>query len=171
MVARFFGITSSRQHEFELHNPALSEELRIRDILDGVGVMTSGAFVAAYELSGIYSYYHTEEQRNRAKESLEAVLRSMPERKYRDAALVVSRVVRQGRQGPLESTVVRIPGAVAIGIAVWKQNLTGTIPHLRTDYTGPRVNVREPECDKGFAECSLAKMRRSLGDPAPRPES
>jgi CHAT domain-containing protein len=81
MVARFFGITSSRQHEFELHNPALSEELRIRDILDGVGVMTSGAFVAAYELSGIYSYYHTEEQRNRAKESLEAVLRSMPDGK------------------------------------------------------------------------------------------
>jgi type IV secretory pathway VirB4 component len=83
MAARFFGITSSRQHEFELHNPALSEELRIRDILAGVGVMTSGAFVAAYELSGLYSYYHTEEQRNRAKESLEAVLRSMPERSMR----------------------------------------------------------------------------------------
>jgi CHAT domain-containing protein len=81
MAARFFGITSSRQHEFELHNPALSEELRIRDILDGVGVMTSGAFVAAYELSGLYSYYHTEEQRNRAKESLETVLRSMPDGK------------------------------------------------------------------------------------------
>jgi hypothetical protein len=83
MAARFFGITSSRQHEFELHNPALSEELRIRDILAGVGVMTSGAFVAAYELSGLHSYYHTEEQRNRAKESLEAVLRSMPERSMR----------------------------------------------------------------------------------------
>jgi hypothetical protein len=35
-------------------------ELRIRDILDGVGVMTNG-IVAAYELSGIHSYYHTEE--------------------------------------------------------------------------------------------------------------
>ena len=42
MAARLFGITSSRQHEFELRNPALSEELRIRDILDGVAVMTSG---------------------------------------------------------------------------------------------------------------------------------
>src|SRR5215470_16247692 len=79
MAARLFGITSSRQHEFELRNPALSEELRIRDILDGVAVMTSGVFVAAYELSGIHSYYHTEDMRNRAKESLEAVLRSMPE--------------------------------------------------------------------------------------------
>src|SRR5215831_17804239 len=83
MAARLLGITSSRQHEFELRNPALSEELRIRDILDGVAVMTSGVFVAGYELSGIYSYYHTEDMRNRAKESLEAVLRSMPERSMR----------------------------------------------------------------------------------------
>src|SRR2546429_8733010 len=83
MAGGFFGITSSRQHEFELHNPALCEELRIRDILDNVAVMTSGTFVAAYELSGVHSYYHTEEMRNRAKESLEAVLRSMPERSMR----------------------------------------------------------------------------------------
>src|SRR5947207_14378172 len=83
MGAAFFGMTSSKQHEFELHNPALCEELRIRDILDNVAVMTSGAFVAAYELSGVHSYYHTEEMRNRAKESLEAVLRSMPERSMR----------------------------------------------------------------------------------------
>src|SRR5262244_1159754 len=83
MTVRSFGITSSRQHEFELHNPALCEELRIRDILDSVVVVMSGAFVAAFELSGVHSYYHTEEMRNRAKESLEAVLRSMPERSMR----------------------------------------------------------------------------------------
>src|SRR6266566_8859832 len=83
MAACLFSMTSSRQHEFELHNPALCEELRIRDILDNVAVMTSGAFVAAYELSGVHSYYHTEEMRNRAKESFEAVLRSMPERSMR----------------------------------------------------------------------------------------
>src|SRR5881296_3742785 len=83
MVAGLFGIKSSRQHEFELHSPALCEELRIRDILDNVAVMTSGALVAAYELSGVHSYYHTEEMRNRAKESFEAVLRSMPERSMR----------------------------------------------------------------------------------------
>src|SRR2546428_13376586 len=83
MAARFFDMTSSRQHDFELHSPALCEELRIRDILDNVAEMTSGAFAAAYELSGVHSYYHTEEMRNRAKESLEAVLRSMPERSMR----------------------------------------------------------------------------------------
>src|SRR5438309_2456568 len=83
MAAGLFSMTSSRQHEAELHNPALCEELRIRDILDNVAVMTSGAFVAAYELSGVHSYYHTEDMRNRAKESFEAVLRSMPERSMR----------------------------------------------------------------------------------------
>ena len=82
-MSNLFSTTSSRQHERNLHNPALCEELRIRDILDGVGVMTSGTFVAAYELSGIHSYYHTEDMRNRAKESLEAVLRSLPERSVR----------------------------------------------------------------------------------------
>ena len=82
-MSSLFSTTSSRQHELELHNPALCEELRIRDILDSVGVMTNGTFVAAYELSGVHSYYHTEDMRNRAKESLEAVLRSMPERSMR----------------------------------------------------------------------------------------
>jgi type IV secretory pathway VirB4 component len=82
-MTRFFVVTSSKQHELELHNPALCDELRIRDILDHVVVMTSGAFVAAYELSGVHSFYHTEDMRNRAKESFEAVLRSMPERSMR----------------------------------------------------------------------------------------
>ncbi len=82
-----FSATSSKQRELDLHNPALCEELPIRDILDDVGVMTNGTFVAAYELSGVHSYYHTEDMRNRAKESLEAVLRSLPEPELRLSAL------------------------------------------------------------------------------------
>src|SRR5437764_10035858 len=82
-MAGLFSATSSKQHEFGMHNPAFCEELHIRDILDNVAVMTSGVFVAAYEVSGVHSYYHTEDMRNRAKESLEAVLRSMPERSMR----------------------------------------------------------------------------------------
>ena len=82
-----FSATSSKQRELDLHNPALCEELLIRDILDDVGVMTNGTFVAAYELSGVHSYYHTEDMRNRAKESLEAVLRSLPEPELRLSAL------------------------------------------------------------------------------------
>src|SRR5881397_3830624 len=83
MMPSLFSATSSKQRELDLHNPALCEELPIRDILDDVGVMTNGTFVAAYELSGVHSYYHTEDMRNRAKESLEAVLRSLPERAMR----------------------------------------------------------------------------------------
>jgi CHAT domain-containing protein len=81
MMLSLFSATSSKQHELDLHNPALCEELPIRDILDDVGVMTNGTFVAAYELSGVHSYYHTEDMRNRAKESFEAVLRSLPDGK------------------------------------------------------------------------------------------
>src|SRR5882762_2707268 len=106
MAAGLFSMTSSRQYEVELHNPALCEELRIRDILDNVAVMTSGAFVAAYELSGVHSHYHTEDMRNRAKESFEAVLRSMPERSMRlhlrfetreDTGFVIERYARCNR--------------------------------------------------------------------------
>jgi hypothetical protein len=105
MASLFFPI-SSRRHELEIHNPALCEELRVRDILDSVGVMTNGTFVAAYELSGVHSHYHTEDMRNRAKESFEAVLRSMPERSMRfhlrfeirqDAGEVIGRYASSAR--------------------------------------------------------------------------
>jgi len=72
-----------KAHEAELRNPALCEELRVRDILDNLIVTTSGAFVAAYELAGIHSQYHEDSTRNRTKESLEAVLRALPERSMR----------------------------------------------------------------------------------------
>src|SRR5688572_14024713 len=82
-MSHFLTPTSMRQHLVNLRNPALCEELRVRDILDDSAVMTSGAFVAAYELGGVHSHYHPDETRNRAKESFEAVLRGMPERSMR----------------------------------------------------------------------------------------
>src|SRR5437867_11404929 len=91
-MAHLFSPTSSRQHEFEIHNPARCQQLRGREILDKVAVMTSGAFVAAYELSGVHSYYHSEEMRNRAKESFEAVLRSMPDGKLRHRSRVFGQI-------------------------------------------------------------------------------
>src|SRR5688572_614020 len=66
-----------------LRNPALCEELRVRDILDNAAVMTSGSLVAAYELSGLHSQYHSDETQNRAKEAFEAVVRGLPERSMR----------------------------------------------------------------------------------------
>jgi len=75
--------TTIEQRERSLHQPAFCELLPIRDILHDVIVRTTGAFVAGYELSGINSYYHSDEGRNRTKVALEALIRSLPERSMR----------------------------------------------------------------------------------------
>ena len=46
-------------------------------------VQLDGSFVAGYELSGLNSYYHDDEMRNRSKHALEALVRSLPERSMR----------------------------------------------------------------------------------------
>ncbi|HLJ89610.1 MAG TPA: hypothetical protein VKZ53_22560, partial [Candidatus Angelobacter sp.] len=66
-----------------LAEPALCEQLKIRDILDDLMVQVSGAFVAGYRVSGLNSYYASDEERNRTKLSLEALVRSLPERSMR----------------------------------------------------------------------------------------
>jgi len=71
------------QREKALHQPAFCELLPVRDILHDIIVRTTGAFVAGYELSGINSYYHNDEGRNRTKVALEALIRSLPERSMR----------------------------------------------------------------------------------------
>ena len=75
--------TTIEQRERSLHQPAFCELLPVRDILHDVIVRTTGAFVAGYELSGINSYYHNDEGRNRTKVALEALIRSLPERSMR----------------------------------------------------------------------------------------
>jgi len=52
------------QHERSLHQTAFCELLPVRDIMHDVIIRTTGAFVAGYELSGINSYYHSDEGRN-----------------------------------------------------------------------------------------------------------
>lgn len=71
------------QHERKLHDPALCEQLPVRDYLDNVVVRTSGAFVAGYELKGLASYFASDEGRDRGKLMLEALLRSLPEQSMR----------------------------------------------------------------------------------------
>ena len=75
--------TTIEQRERSMHQPAFCELLPVRDIVHDVIVRTTGAFVAAFELSGINSYYHNEEGRNRTKVALEALIRSLPERSMR----------------------------------------------------------------------------------------
>lgn len=71
------------QHDRKLRDPALCEQLPVRDYLDNVVVRTNGAFVAGYELKGLASYFASDEGRDRGKLMLEALLRSLPEQSMR----------------------------------------------------------------------------------------
>ena len=51
--------------------------------MDNLLVQLNGAFVAGYKVSGINSYYASDEERNRTKLALEALVRSLPERSMR----------------------------------------------------------------------------------------
>ncbi len=74
---------TAEQYRQSLKAPALCEQLRIRDLMDNVAIQLDGSFVAGYELSGLNSYYASDEQRNRTKGQLEALVRSLPERSMR----------------------------------------------------------------------------------------
>ncbi|HKC01429.1 MAG TPA: hypothetical protein VKD23_21775 [Terriglobales bacterium] len=71
------------QRERAIREPALCEQLSVRDYLDDVVVRTNGSFVAGYQLRGLTSYFATDEGRNRGKLMLEALLRSIPEQSMR----------------------------------------------------------------------------------------
>ena len=72
-----------RQWEESLRQPAFCELLPIRDYLDNVLVRTNGSFVAGYEAVGLNTFYYDDDTRNRTKETLESLVRSLPERSMR----------------------------------------------------------------------------------------
>jgi hypothetical protein len=72
-----------RQWEDSLRQPALCELLPVRDYLDGCIIRTNGCFVAGYEAVGLNTFFHSDETRNRTKETLEALVRTLPERSMR----------------------------------------------------------------------------------------
>src|SRR5215471_15585220 len=72
-----------RQWEESLRQPALCELLPVRDYLDDCIVRTNGSFAAGYAASGLNTFFHSDETRNRTKEALEALVRSLPERSMR----------------------------------------------------------------------------------------
>ena len=71
------------EHNKSLAQPPLCEQLKVRDITDNLFVQLNGSFVAGYAVSGKNSYYASDEERNRTKLSLEALVRSLPERSMR----------------------------------------------------------------------------------------
>ena len=64
---------TTKEYEQSLSAAPLCEQLRIRDLLDNVAIQVDGSFVAGYELSGLNSYYASDEGRNRTKSALEAL--------------------------------------------------------------------------------------------------
>lgn len=72
-----------RQWEDSLRQPALCELLLVRDYLDNCLIRTNGSFVAGYEVAGLNTFFHSDETRNRTKEVMEALVRSLPERSMR----------------------------------------------------------------------------------------
>src|ERR1700757_1873022 len=69
------------EHDRSLRAPAVCELLPLRDLPmgDDIMVRSNGAFVAGYELSGLQSYFATDEDRNQNKSMLEALFRSVPD--------------------------------------------------------------------------------------------
>lgn len=71
------------QHEKGLQDPAVCELLPMRDFVDGVMVRTNGSLVAGYQLRGVNAYFANDEERNRSKIMLGALLKSIPEQSMR----------------------------------------------------------------------------------------
>src|SRR6266404_17870 len=74
---------TGQEYKRSLGQPPLCEQLKVRDITDDLFIQVNGSFVAGYTVSGINSYYASDEERNRTKLSLEALVRSLPERSMR----------------------------------------------------------------------------------------
>ena len=74
---------TTEQYQKSLAQPPLCEQLKVRDLTDNLLIQLNGSFVAGYRVSGIHSYYASDEERNRTKLALEALIRSLPERSMR----------------------------------------------------------------------------------------
>lgn len=66
-----------------LQEPALCEQLPVRDYLAEIAVRSNGAFFAGYELQGLNTYFASDVARERAKSMLENLLRAIPEQSMR----------------------------------------------------------------------------------------
>ena len=71
------------RYERSMAQPPLCEQLKVRDLCDNLLIQLNGSLVAGYRVSGVCSYYASDEDRNRTKLQLEALIRSLPERSMR----------------------------------------------------------------------------------------
>ena len=155
-------------YEKSLASPPLCEQLRIRDLLDGVAIQIDGSFVAAYELSGEHSYYSSDEMRNRTKNSLEALVRSLPERSMRmqlrfeiaeGAGDLVSRYKREQRS---DSPILQALDRLRVDQWRAKDSTGGYLRHILHVYFiwNPKIHHQSPDFEL------KKKMRGSSLSPA-----
>ncbi|HLY61331.1 MAG TPA: hypothetical protein VKV95_11325 [Terriglobia bacterium] len=141
------------RYEKSMASPPLCEQLRIRDLLDGVAIQIDGSFVAAYELSGEHSYYSSDEMRNRTKNSLEALVRSLPERSMRmqlrfeiaeGAGDLVSRYKREQRS---DSPILQALDRLRVDQWRAKDSTGGYLRHILHVYFiwNPKVHHQSPD--------------------------
>jgi len=136
-----------------LTQPPLCEQLKVRDLSDDLLIQLNGSFVSAYRLSGIHSYYASDEERNRTKSALEALIRSLPERSMRlqarfeiaegDGELIARYKQEQQSSNPVLQAIDREQSD-----AWWKKNAEGYyLNHMLHFYFiwDPRIHHQSPE--------------------------
>ena len=77
-------IRTEQYHRSFAPAPPLCSHSKVRDTVpDNLLIQLNGSFVAGYKVSGINSYYASDDDRNRSKMALEALVRSLPEHSMR----------------------------------------------------------------------------------------
>jgi len=141
------------RYEQSMGAPPLCEQLRIRDLLDNVAVQIDGSMVAGFEVGGIQSYYASDEARNRLKDLLESLVRSLPERSMRmqvrfeiseGTGDLVSRYVRERRN---ESQVLRELDRLHIELWRSRESAGFYLEHFLHLYFiwNPRIHHQSPD--------------------------
>ena len=141
------------RYEQSMGAPPLCEQLRIRDLLDNVAVQIDGSMVAGFEVGGIQSYYASDEARNRLKDLLESLVRSLPERSMRMQVRfeisegigdLISRYVRERRN---ESEVLRELDRLHIELWRSQESAGFYLEHFLHLYFiwNPRIHHQSPD--------------------------
>ena len=72
-----------QQYERSLAQPPLCEQLKVRDLCDNLLIQLNGVIRCRIPGERHHSYYASDDERNRTKLLLEALIRSLPERSMR----------------------------------------------------------------------------------------
>jgi type IV secretory pathway VirB4 component len=144
-----------QEHNRQLGQPPLCEQLKVRDITDDLLIQLNGSFVVGYRVSGINSYYASDAERNRTKVSLEALVRSLPERSMRmQARFEISEgawdlIARYNREQRNPSSVLQVLDREQLDVWLKKDAAGFYLRHFLHLYFiwDPRIHHQSPELE------------------------